>query len=267
MRPFLIVDVGARWGVSERWAALRPSPLRVFGFDPDAAECARLNELSRSEVDSHTTYVPAALGATTSEVTFYETTNPGCSSLYRPIAEVVGAFAETDCMTETGRGTVALTTLDAWCAEHGVTYVDAIKLDTQGSELGVLQGAATILNTVKLLEIEVEFNPMYEGQPLFGDVDAWLRRRGFLLWRLDNMVHYSTGASGSVPMESITYFDSVPFVAPSRGGQLYWGHAYYTRADMCPGSTSQTSDEERQRSAMIAEAAGLPDLAAFLRER
>lgn len=170
-------------------------------------------------------------------------------------------------MTETGRGTVALTTLDEWCAEHGVTYIDAMKLDTQGSELGALQGAETVLSTVQLLEIEVEFNPMYEGQPLFGDVDAWLRSRGFLLWRLDNMVHYSTGSSGTVPMESLAYYDSVPFVAPGRGGQLYWGHAHYARAELCPGSTSDAREEERLRSAMLAESAGLADLAAFLRER
>lgn len=266
MRPFVIVDVGARWGVSEQWAALRPQ-LRVFGFDPDAEECDRLNTMARAEGDPYVTYVPVALAGTTAEVPFYATTDPACASLYRPIPEVVGTFVETQCMVETGHGTVAVTTLDAWCAEQGLTYVDAMKLDTQGSELGVLQGATALLDTVQLLEIEVEFNPMYEGQPLFGDVDAFLRDHGFLLWRLDNLVHYSTGSSGEVPMESLAYYDSVPFTAPARGGQLYWGHATYTRAELCPGFRRAAGEEQRDRSAALLSAAGLPDLAAFLRER
>ena len=126
----------------------------------------------------------------------------------------------------------------------------------------MLQGATTILRTVQLLEIEVEFNPIYEGQPLFGDVDAFLRGQGFMLWRLDNMVHYSSGeGTGDVATHTTTYYDSAIYQADGRGGQLYWGHAYYARRELCPGRSSDPSPEQAKRAAAVATAAGLPDLA------
>jgi FkbM family methyltransferase len=238
----------------------------VFGFDPDVDECVRLNALAREQGDSTTTYVPIALGPDSGIVTLYETADPACSSIYPPITALVDAFAELACMSPTGQQPIGVTTLDEWCTEHAVTHIDMLKLDTQGSELGVLQGATSILTTVLLLEIEVEFNPLYQGQPLFGDVDTMLRSHGFMLWRLDNMVHYSAHSSGSVRMGSLAFYDSLPFLSPALGGQLYWGHAYYTRGELCPGSSAPALHDERQRTAMLADAAGLTDLSAFLRD-
>ena len=53
--------------------------------------------------------------------------------------------------------------------------VDFIKLDTQGSELDILHGAGSLLDNCSGLQLEVMFSPLYEGQPLFADVDAYLR--------------------------------------------------------------------------------------------
>ena len=263
-KDYVIVDVGARWGVADRWASLAPG-VRVFGFDPDAAECERLNQRARNAGDTTSTYVPLALGPTNSLVTLHNTVEPACSSIYPPIGRLTETFAELTCMTPVGQQSVSLTTLDQWCAEHGVDHVDMLKLDTQGSELGVLQGAEATLATVQLLEIEVEFNPLYEGQPLFGDIDAFLRARGFLLWRLDNLVHYSASGCGEAAMESVAYFDSAPVATQNRGGQLYWGHAHYVRAELCPAAVTPATPAHRARSATLAAAAGLTDLALYLK--
>jgi hypothetical protein len=44
-----------------------------------------------------------------------------------------------------------------------------------------LKGAQRLLEQVMIVHTEVEFVPLYEGQPLFADVDSELRRQGFLL--------------------------------------------------------------------------------------
>jgi hypothetical protein len=58
---------------------------------------------------------------------------------------------------------------------------EALKLDVQGLELAVLRGAGAALDRVLLVESEVEFNLLYERQPLFGEIDEFLRQRGFFL--------------------------------------------------------------------------------------
>ena len=77
----------------------------------------------------------------------------------------------------TGTSVCAIETLDDVLAGAGIEGVDFVKLDTQGSELPILQGASrTLEQFVFGIEVEVELNVVYEGQPLFGDVDTFLRR-------------------------------------------------------------------------------------------
>lgn len=52
----------------------------------------------------------------------------------------------------------------------------------------MLKGAKKSLDQVRALEVKVEFSPLYEGQPLFADIDMFLRERGFVLSKFTNLV-------------------------------------------------------------------------------
>ncbi len=58
-----------------------------------------------------------------------------------------------------------------------------VKIDIQGGELMALSHAKKRLKSTLVIQTEVEFMPMYEGQPLFSDVDIFLRKHGFMLHR------------------------------------------------------------------------------------
>jgi FkbM family methyltransferase len=74
-----------------------------------------------------------------------------------------------------------------------------LSLDTQGSELEILQGATdTIDNSVVAIMSEVEFIPVYKDQPLFGDIVAYLASRGFDLASLETFP--TSGASNRTPI-------------------------------------------------------------------
>jgi FkbM family methyltransferase len=256
-RPLVVVDVGARWGVGEAWADLAPH-VRVYGFDPDPEECARLNALAE---DPTTTYVPVALGDAARTATLHVTRQPACSSLYPPLVDLVDTIPVLADITPVGEQQVELQTLDGWCAAEGLGYVDVLKVDTQGSELDVLKGAAGILPTVSWIEVEVEFNPIYEGQPLFGDVDRFLRGHGFVLWRLDDLMHYTDGRDlPRVRTQIDIAFDTDRRSHDVGGGQLYWAQAFFVRAEHTRPATG-TERPAALRAAAVATAAGFPDLA------
>ena len=59
------------------------------------------------------------------------------------------------------------------------TGADFLKIDVQGGELLVLQGAVERLRDVLVVHTEVEFLPLYKNQPLFADIDSLLRDQGF----------------------------------------------------------------------------------------
>jgi hypothetical protein len=86
-----------------------------------------------------------------------------------------------------------------------------VKIDAQGGALNVLTGASRVLDVALGLEVEVELAPMYEGEPLLGDVDAYLRSRGFDLvdlrptyWRREQARHVP-GTRGQIVFCDVLY--------------------------------------------------------------
>ena len=65
--------------------------------------------------------------------------------------------------------------------EEQIPPADIIKMDIQGAELSALRGLGQYLNNVNVLELEVEFLPIYQNQPTFVDLHAFLLASGFHL--------------------------------------------------------------------------------------
>lgn len=146
--------------------------------------------------------------------TFYATNNVFTGSLYRPNRTLIDSFGGLgEIMQVVEEIPVKTVRLDD-IAE--LTDVDAIKIDVQGAELDVFRGAERLLGGVMTIISEVEFVPLYEDQPLFGDVDAFLRGKGFLL-------HHLPPCQGRMiaPVRS-----SNPAVG---GSQSMWSDAIFTR--------------------------------------
>jgi FkbM family methyltransferase len=126
---------------------------------------------------------------------------------------------------------------------------DFLKVDVQGGELGVLRGARQLLEATVVVHSEVEFAPIYKDQPLFSDVDEFLRARGFEL--IDVM---KTGYAA---------YDDLP--RPITSSRLMWADAVYFKS---PESLSNFGPKKLMRAAYIAHVNyGMYDLAArYLRQ-
>jgi len=259
-RKLVVADIGCRWGFAEQWMQFAPHVI-LYGFDPDASECERLRTLYQG---MDVTLVAEALADVPSQRKLYLTKEPACSSLFRPDPKLTTTTPELACAIEIGTKEVTVTTLDIWAENAGVSVVDFVKLDTQGAELDIFRGGAKTLGTVRALEVEVEFNPIYESQPLFGNIDQYLRDRGFVLWRLANLAHYSRWRlSSQLQIPDHVHYDSVAVKHATRGGQLFWGNAFYVRAEIAEGSISGSLAQARRDSALML-ALGFNDLAANL---
>ncbi|UCV04573.1 FkbM family methyltransferase [Dechloromonas denitrificans] len=210
---FNIIDVGASFNPGE------PAPYqgfvdagkaRVIGFEPDLAECERLNQT----FGSPHRFLPHFVGDG-GPATFYETNwvltgslfpaNTALLEKFQNLAEVVTPVAEHP--VETSR-------LDDL---QEIADVDYLKIDVQGAELAVFRGAPRLLAETLVICTEVEFVELYKGQPLFADVDAFLRQSGFQFHRFDGFA--------SRAFKPLIYNNDIN----AGGGQILWSDAIYVR--------------------------------------
>ncbi|PNG26306.1 FkbM family methyltransferase [Methylocella silvestris] len=254
-----LIDVGARGGVSPDWDDLGDEA-RLICFEADAEECERLN----AQPQGGANYIPCALAGHDQGVEIQLTANPNSCSILSPSRALYENLPAFKGMRPIGTIRCPSMTLDRYCADHAIGDVDALKLDTQGSELDVLKGCAQILKSVSLIDIEVEFNELYEGQPLFGDVDRFLRNHGFVLWRFNHLAFCSNGLledSGAPVLLHSVDGDTYQSV-PQANGQLFWGDAQYVRSEFVPTQPDARLDREKAlKGAILVGQQGHWDLA------
>jgi FkbM family methyltransferase len=61
-----------------------------------------------------------------------------------------------------------------------------MKIDVQGFEKNVLDGATKSLDSIKIIQLEMSIIPLYENEMLFVDMINYLKDRGFELFSLEN---------------------------------------------------------------------------------
>ncbi len=254
-RRLVIVDVGCRWGFADSYINEADSYL-LFGFDPDKIECDHLNARYNSPFIKA---VPLGLAATKGKKTLYLTKEPACSSLYKPDPYLVSNYPAFHYEEEVGQILVDTTTLDLWANGEKIEHIDHLKIDTQGSELDILRGSVTILKTVRSIQVEVEFNPMYIGQCIFSEVDLFLRKHGFVLWKFSEITHYSKNKEQGPPLDicDVRFDELHTEKYKVYSGQLFWANAHYIKADVL---SNEISKEQKIRDTFLFSSLGMPDV-------
>jgi FkbM family methyltransferase len=84
---------------------------------------------------------------------------------------------------EIDRESVAIKKVDTHILEESIDNVDLLKIDTQGFDLSVLQGANDALcrGVIAFVMVEINFVDMYEGQASATGIHEFLVSRGFMV--------------------------------------------------------------------------------------
>ena len=159
---------------------------RYYVFEPDVPEAARLEEeFALTQTWRSVVVIAEAVGRARGTASLYLTENPGMSSLLEPDPAVVRRLCVWRKFRVESVSQVPVVPLDEAADRHGFLDATFLKLDTQGTELDILQGGTRTLESVVGIYAEAAFQPLYKGQALFSDLDSYLRSHGFALFSLE----------------------------------------------------------------------------------
>ncbi|MBK9132090.1 MAG: FkbM family methyltransferase [Gammaproteobacteria bacterium] len=217
-----ILDVGASMTEKPPYAHLIASGLvRLIGFEPNRAECERLREHYGKPHE----FFPYFIGDGKPAV-FWETNWFATGSLFKPNTPLLEKFQNlAELVTPVAQHDIETRRLDDI---PEIDDVDYIKIDVQGAELMVFKGGEKLLDKVLLIHSEAEFHPLYENQPLFADVDTYLRSRNFMFAKF---VGFGTRCIKPTLLNE----------NPNLGTNILWCDALYTKnwLDLSPLSTDK----------------------------
>lgn len=177
LKEFTLIDVGASGGIDRRWHLLG-NRLFVIGFEPGEKEFQSLVERKEHKNIKYYNY---CLAKETRQLKFFVYKNNRNASCLMPNYQFLNRFPMCERFNLMNEVYVNADTLDNTALAK---KADFIKIDTEGYELEVLNGGAEVLRNVCGLEVEVEFCGLHKEQPLFAEVDTYLRGLGFSLFDL-----------------------------------------------------------------------------------
>ena len=200
-----VLDVGANRGQFLLFAARRFPAAALVAFEPLAAprEVLRRSVPRRRPVR----LFGVALSDRSGTASFHVARADDSSSLLPITPAQTMTFPGTD---EVDQVRVRTARLDEVLLSADLDPPVLLKIDVQGGELGVLEGAAGLLPEVTTILVECSFAELYEGQPKVGAIVDFLHGHGF---SLHSVCPVTTAPSGR-PVQADLVFEQTSATGP-----------------------------------------------------
>ena len=183
-----LIDVGANTGQYAQLVRFHGYRHRIWSVEPLQAV---YDELAANAVrDPNWRCERLALSGEPGEMTLHVTADTQFSSLLAPVEGLAKARRE---VAAAGTEVVPVDTLDSLVSRWNPVGPLGLKVDVQGYEAAVLDGAAKTLQEIEFLELEISMRELYQGQVL---LPAMLDRVHGLGFRLASAESLWAGPSG-----------------------------------------------------------------------
>jgi FkbM family methyltransferase len=174
---WVVIDVGAHIGYYTLLVArfIDRKLGHVYAFEPNPATFEVLRHHIKINNLAHVTVLNVALGASTGQIELFlgPSRNTGMASMFS---------------RESGQEKVCtpITTLDRFVNTNNLKSIDLIKMDVEGAEVEVLEGARNVLGSyVPRLVLEVNAITLARSGHRPRDLVLLLRDYGYTLFRID----------------------------------------------------------------------------------
>jgi FkbM family methyltransferase len=172
-----VFDIGANQGQYAQSLRRAGYANTIISFEPLSSMHQILEPLSKADNDWHL-HERTCMGDMVGEVEINVSSSTDMSSILAIEEDTLKALPNSNYV---GKETVPITTVAEILPTYQNDYQNIyMKVDTQGFEWEVLQGAEKVLPRLAGLQLELSFFSLYKNEKTFEEIVAWLRARDFL---------------------------------------------------------------------------------------
>ena len=180
-----VLDAGGRYGIHPTWKPFT-GEVEYHLFEPDPIESARLTKKYKHR-SLEVKVIDQAVAEKNGKLTihFFRNRAMSSSTVRHPVSSLFREAqreAEVDVVQTLETNAVSI---DSYCTNN-LLSLDFLKLDTEGNEYQILQGAKKQLqDNILGVRCEVSFDYIFDGMPLFSTVHDFMLSQNFYLLNLD----------------------------------------------------------------------------------
>ena len=170
--------MGAHLGRKTFPQAQADPAIRVYAFEPILEIAAQRMGLLPNYI-----VVPMAVSDQRGCADFYLNGYKGASSLLELNKPGLDRWIGKESLQEVTKIRVPTIRLDEFMREAGITSIDFLKVDTQGTDLAVVRSAGEFLPSIKrvVLEVQISEVELYRGSSKRDEILAFMNESGFVL--------------------------------------------------------------------------------------
>jgi len=193
-RAPVIFDVGAHTGESVKYLREIFPRAIIYSFEPDPES---FSKLLSGKTENHYCF-NIALSNVNGQISFYKNEISHTNSIFRVNTRSRDSIKIQEALHNNDHfllGSfnheikVKSVRLDDFVREKCISDIDLLKIDVQGAESLVLEGAAKALTLTKVIAVEVLFYDYYEKKTSFLEIEQFLAPKGFRLFSISELSH------------------------------------------------------------------------------
>lgn len=207
----VILDIGANRGAYAAMVRAAFPKARIYAFEPHPASLAELERVA-SRLDFEA--IRSACGAEEGSLTLYDYPGGKGSSHASAFREVIEEHHMAQSHGHSEAIEVPVTTVDRFLQERGIERVDLMKVDVEGLDLSVLNGAKGAFSAGRIRMVQFEFSELdVHARTFFQDFKQFLNE--FEIYRILDNGALLPLADHPVPLVEIFHYQNL--VAKRRG--------------------------------------------------
>jgi FkbM family methyltransferase len=168
-------DIGANIGITTVWMARNCN--KVYAFEPCKQNLERLKENLAVNHISNVEVISKAVSDNVGQEIFYIRESYGHHSLLQGhVSKVIEKVS------------IESVTLDSFCFDNKIDYIDFLKIDVEGAELKVLNGASQLLKNKRIGLIVFEHSPILHSVQNrdVSEVIQYLIKSGYKVFKINH---------------------------------------------------------------------------------